>query len=204
MRNRLAVAGALVVVAFGASGCVADAPPADPTPAPASRDVAAAYRCLIDHSPWTVDVDAAHAEWSATVDDPAHPVTGGEANGTATITFTRDEVSRWDFTATGVDYELYYGDGTRESTAVDLRSSGRYAIPEPGDQLVVNRVLVDAETEDATTTASDGTITPGVAVASPQFPWVAAGRFAFTCTEHRLVFSTPGQVPGSWTLQPGV
>jgi len=96
MGNRVAAAAVVVAALFGGAGCAAagPSPSPTPTPTPASRDVAAASRCLADHSPWTVDLDTAHAEWSRTADDPAHPVTGGEANGTATVAFTRGDDPR--------------------------------------------------------------------------------------------------------------
>jgi len=203
MRNRLAAGAVIAIVAVGVGGCAAGGAPPGPSPTPTSRDVSVAYRCLADHSPWTLDLDAAHAEWSDAADDPAHPVTGGEANGTATVRFSRGETPRWEFTATGVDYELFFADGVREATEVAADSHGRYAIAEPGDRLVLSAVQVDASSETATTTASDGTTASGVTVAAPLFPWLVGSSVAFTCTEHRLVISTPGQVPASWTLQPG-
>ena len=68
---------------------------------------------------------------------------------------------------------------------------------------MLSAVRVDTSTEVGTTVAADGTTTAGVTVAPPRFPWLVGTAVTFTCTEHRLVISTPGQVPASWTLQPG-
>jgi len=204
MRNRFATAvTAAASLVLALSACTAGGTPPTPTPTPGSRDVAAAYRCLADHSPWSVDLDAAHTEWSGSADTASDPVSGGEVTGTATVAFTRGGTPSWTFRATGVDYELYFADGTRERSALDVETAGRYVIPEPGDALVLSRVKVASTSEDTQTTASDGTTTATVAVAAPRFPWLGAGSLAFTCTEHRLVISTPGQVPASWTLLPG-
>lgn len=204
MRNRfVTAASAAAAVVLALTGCTADATPAPPTATPASREVAAAYRCLADHSPWSIDLDAAHTEWSDSA-GTADPVTGGEVTGTATVAFTRGDAPAWTFTATGVDYELYFDDGTRERTSLDVESSGRYLIPEPGDSLTLSRVRVTSTSEETQATAADGTTTATVAVAAPRFPWLVGSTVAFTCTEHRLVVSTPGQVPASWTLLPGV
>lgn len=204
MRNRLAVA-ATVVVASALAGCTVDtATPATPTPTPTSREVSSAYRCLADHSPWSIDLDAVHSEWSEAADDVDHAVSGGDVTGTATVTFTRGAQPSWMFDATGVDYELYFADGTRERTVLEVESTGRYVIPEPGDLLELSRVRVATSGEEFSTTAQDGTTTTSVTVASPRFPWLVDSTVAFTCTEHRLVLSTPGQVPASWTLLPGV
>lgn len=205
MRNRFAMAAvSAAALALALSACSVGGAAPTPTPTPDSRDVAEAYRCLADHSPWSVDLDAAHAEWSESADTVSEPVNGGEVTGTATIAFTRGDSSSWSFTATGVDYELYFGDGTRERTSLDVESGGRYVIPEPGDTLVLSRVEVETTAEELQTTEADGTTTATVAIAAPRFPWLVGGAVAFTCTEHRLVVSTPGQVPASWTLLPGV
>lgn len=205
MRYRFATAAsAAAAVAFALTACSAPGGAPTPTPTPDSRDVAEAYRCLADHSPWSVDLDAAHAEWSDAADTASDPVSGGEVTGTATVAFTRGDGASWTFTATGVDYELYFADGTRERTSLDVESGGRYVISEPGDALALSRVHVASTAQELQTIAGDGTTTEEVAVAAPRFPWLVGGSVAFTCTEHRLVISTPGQVPASWTLLPGV
>lgn len=202
MRKLASAAAVAAALALALTACSGGGTP--PTATPASRGVAEAYRCLADHSPWSVDLDAAHAEWSGAADTSSRAVAGGEVVGTATVSFTRAESPAWTFTATGVDYELYFADGTRERTSLGVESSGRYVIPEPGDTAVLSRVRVTATSEETQTIASDGTTTSTVAVAAPRFPWLVGSEVAFTCTEHRLVFSTPGQVPASWTLLPGV
>jgi hypothetical protein len=191
----------LVVAALALGGCAAG--PATPD-ATVSRDVATAYRCLADHSPWSVDLDGVFDAWLDTVPED-RAVRGGEVTGTATLSFTRGSVPRWTFTATGVDFELFLGDGTTETTSLARELEGRYDIPEPGGALTLTRIRVIAAATDATTVAADGTRTEGVSVVAPRFPWETEDgeELPFTCTEHRLVVGTSGPAPFDWSLYPG-
>jgi hypothetical protein len=192
---------ALLVGAAALAGCTAH------TPAPAttsSREVTSAYRCLADHSPWTVDLEAVYQAWRDAV-GAEHELRGGTIAGTAELSFTRGERSTWTFTASGVSYELFFADGTRETTSLARELTGTYTLPEPGGLLELSTARVVAAATDAQTAAEDGTRTEGTTVAAPRFPWDAdAGTtLAFTCTEHRLVVSAPGAAPDTWDLSPG-
>ncbi|AYF97081.1 hypothetical protein [Protaetiibacter intestinalis] len=176
--------------------------PAEPEPTPTvSREAASALRCLVDHSPWTLDLATVDEAWRAAI--PAdRPVLGGEVAGTATMSFA--SASGWRFRAHGVAFTLSLEDGAQESTTVTTDAAGDYAVSEAGDVLVLDGLDVD-ETRAATTTTPDGTRTDGVSIPAPEFPWTAtdAAELSFTCTEHRLVISTPGVVPSGWSLSPG-
>jgi hypothetical protein len=199
MRAPRAIAALLVVAAL--AGCAAQ------TPVPrasASREVTSAYRCLADHSPWTIDIEAVSQDWRDAV-SVQHELRGGTSTGTAELSFTRGEHTTWTFTASGVSYELFFADGARETTSLARELAGTYTLPEPGGVLELSTVRVVAAATDADTVAEDGTRTEGTTVAVPRFPWDAdAGTtLAFTCTEHLLVVSAPGGTPDTWDLSPG-
>lgn len=193
-------------LALGACAGDPAAPPrAEPTPtASTSRDVGAAYRCLADHSPWTVDLDAVYREWYEAAES-AHELRGGTVTGTATVSFTRGEDRRWAFTASGVVFELFYADGAREATTLEHRLTGDYLVAEPGGELQLRSVEVTEARTDVAPTEADGAPADASRVAPPRVPWDAAPGTAlgFTCTEHRLLVSTPGEMPASWDLSPG-
>ena len=195
---------AVALTAVTLTGCTG-APASEPTPTVTqSREVASAYRCLADHSPWTLDLDTVYREWyEAAASD--HQVDGGSITGTAELSFTRGEHPSWTFTANGVNYELFFVGGVRESTTSSLESSGGYTLPEPGGTLTLTSVQVVTGTTDAVSLDEDGTRTEGTSVAAPRFPWDAAAgtTLAMTCTEHRLVVSAPGETPETWDLSPG-
>lgn len=202
MRAPRAMAALLVAAAL--AGCAEQGSPRPTPTASHSRDVAAAYRCLADHSPWTVDLDAVYEEWYDTV-GATRELRGGTITGTAELSFTRDERASWSFTASGISYELFFADGTRETTSLVRELTGSYTLPEPGGMLELSTVRVVAAATDADTAAEDGTRTEGTTAAAPRFPWDAdAGTtLAFTCTEHRLVVSASGSTPDTWDLSPG-
>lgn len=194
---------AMALAAFALTACTG-APPPDRPAVTHSREVASAYRCLADHSPWTLDLDRVYREWFETA-SAEHELSGGDVTGTAEVSFTRGENPQWSFTASGVSYELFFTGGARESTAFSRELTGDYTVPEPGGALTLTTVRVVASATDAASLADDGTRTEGTSVAPPRFPWDAeAGTtLAMTCTEHRLVVSAPGEVPDTWDLLPG-
>jgi hypothetical protein len=203
MRAPRAAAAALGL-ALALSGCVG-APASEPTPTVThSREVASTYRCLADHSPWTLDLDTVYREWyEATAS--RHELDGGTITGTAELIFTRGPDPSWTFTASDVTFELYFAGGGRESTAYIRELRGRYAVPEPGGVLALTSVRAVETVTDAATVTEDGTRTEGTSVAAPRFPWDAepGTLLAMTCTEHRLVVSVPGATPETWDLSPG-
>jgi hypothetical protein len=203
MRTARAVT-ASIVAALALVGCAGELTP-EPSPTVThSREVASAYRCLTDHSPWTLDLDTVYREWyeAASAD---RELSGGSITGTAELSFTRSERPRWTFTANGVAYELFFPGGSREATTFSRELSGGYTLPEPGGILTLTSVREVASQTDATTLAEDGTRTEGTSVAAPRFPWdaTAGTQLAMTCTEHRLVVSSPGETPDTWDLSPG-
>lgn len=201
-------AGVALLAAVTLAGCAAEPPTAperEPSPAAShSRDVAADYRCLADHSPWTVDLDDAFVAWRDDA-EAAHELRGGTVTGTATVRFTRGDKPRWSFTAHGVAYELFFADGARERTGSALELAGGYTVVEPGGVLELRTVEVELAETDAVTIAADGTRSEGTRVAAPRFPWDAdvGTMITFACTEHRLLVSAPGEVPDAWDLSPG-
>lgn len=207
MRVARTIALALVA-ALALAGCAGDpAPPPSPEPSPTvknSRDVTSDYRCLADHSPWTVDLDAVYRVWQQAA-ELEYELRGGTITGSATLSFTRDDAPRWSFTASGVAFELFFADGTRETTTLAQRLAGDYVVPEPGGVLELRSVEIEVASTDATTTAADGTRGEGTRVAAPRFPWDADVGTAldFACTEHRLLVSAPGETPETWDLSPG-
>lgn len=203
MRTPRAMA-ALVVIGVSLAGCAGERA-ADPSPAVThSREVASTFRCLVDHSPWTLDLDTVYREWYAAASTD-HELAGGSITGSAELTFTRGEVPRWKFAASGVNYELFFSGGTRETTTFSRELSGGYTLPEPGGILTLTSVREAASQTDAATLAEDGTRTEGTSVAAPRFPWDgnSGTQLALTCTEHRLVVSAPGETPDTWNLSPG-
>ena len=193
----LALAGALAL-----ASCAAPAPPstATPTTAPAA---ASAQRCLADHSPWTLDLDAAYTAWYRAADGDEAP-TGGEVTGSARMTFTRGADTEWSFTANGVDFELFFADGSRESTAASADYTAVYLVDDDGEAFELARVRTISATSTGSATASDGTSTDQPSIAAPEFPWVdGETAFPFSCTEHRLVISDPDSAPNAWTFLPG-
>jgi len=199
----LALVAALALSACAGAGSGAESGRPSPTPGH-SRDVAAAYRCLADHSPWAVDLDAAYRAWYAAT-GTRHALRGGTITGSATMSFTRDHSPRWSFAANGLAYELFFDDGTHETTRLDLELAGDFAVPEPGGVLVLREVEVTEATTVTAARAADGTDSSRTRVAAPSFPWDGPNGTAlsFTCTEHRLLVSAPGEVPATWDLSPG-
>jgi hypothetical protein len=205
MRAPRATAALLAAATGIALAACAESPPAAPGPtATHSREVASDSRCLADHSPWTVDLEAVFAEWRDAV-GATRELQGGTISGTAELSFTRGDSSTWTFTASGVSFELYFADGTRETTTLARELTGSYALPEPGGLLELSTLRVIAAATDAVTTDESGARSEGTSVAAPRFPWDAeAGTtLAVTCTEHRLVVSAPGETPDAWDLSPG-
>lgn len=207
MRVSCTVAAA-ALAAFTLVGCTAP-PPAPPseTPTPTathSRDVAAAYRCLADHSPWTVDLDDAFRAWQDAA-ATEHELRGGTISGTATLRFTRGEQPHWSFTAGGVAFELFFADGARETIEYTQQLAGDYLVPEPGGALELLSVEVTEAHTDVVSLAADGTPSEVPRVAAPRFPWDAdvGTALSFACTEHRLLVSAPGETPDTWDLSPG-
>lgn len=206
MRTPRAAIGivASIMVALALAGCAAKPAP-EPSPTVThSREVASAYRCLADHSPWTLDLDTIYREWYEAA-AAEHELDGGTITGTAELRFTRGEHPSWSFTASGVSYELFFAGGAREVTMFSRELDGSYTLPEPGGVLTLTTVRVVTSTTDATSLAEDDTRAEGTSVAAPRFPWDAdAGTMlAMTCTEHRLVVSAPGETPDTWDLSPG-
>lgn len=194
---------ALVITACAASALVACAAPAAPTETPTSRAETLATRCLADHSPWTVDLDAVYDAWIDAVPETT-AARGGEVTGSARLSFTRGDESAWAFTAEGVDFELFTAEGAIESTVVARELAGDYTLVDDGTVLELTTARVLSGATEVTTTAPDGGRSEGVSVPAPGFPWNAAPgtRLAFTCTEHRLVVSVPGGTPATWSLYP--
>ncbi|MGN6273476.1 MAG: hypothetical protein ACTHMQ_10355 [Protaetiibacter sp.] len=195
---------ASLCLALTLSAC-AGAPVSEPTPSVTqSREVASAYRCLADHSPWTLDLDTIYREWYEAA-AREHELDGGAVTGTAELIFTRGPDPSWTFTASGVTFELFFSGGGRESTAYMRELRGRYAVPEPGGVLALTSVRAVETVTDAASVAEDGTRTAGTSVAAPLFPWDAepGTLLAMTCTEHRLVVSVPDATPETWDLSPG-
>lgn len=203
MRAPRALSAALLVAVAltGCSGTPAAEPRATPTH---SREVASTYRCLADHSPWTLDLDAIYREWYDAAAE-AHALDGGSVTGTGELSFTRGPHPSWTFRASGVSYELFFAGGVRETTSSSQELRGSYTLPEPGGILTLTSVRAVGGTTDAASLAEDGTRTAGTSVAAPRFPWHAeAGTaLAITCTEHLLVVSAPGETPDTWDLAPG-
>ncbi len=202
MRVPRAIAGAVVVAAL--AGCAAT-PAERPAPtATHSREVASASRCLADHSPWTVDLEEAYRAWYDAA-GATRELRSGAVSGTAELSFTRGDATTWTFTADRVSFELFFADGTRESTTFARESSGGYTLPEPGELLQLDTVRVVAAATTAGTTTSDGATSPGTSIAAPHFPWDAEPGtvLGFACTEHRLLVSAPGETPDTWSLIPG-
>ena len=200
MRIRTVTTLATGVVGLGLlSGCAAPEPP-DPTPT-VSREEASAVRCLADHSPWSLDLDAAFDEWFDSAEH-ADPV-GGAVTGSARMSFTRER--EWRFVASSVDFELHLSDGARESTTQSAEYDGDYTVTSDGGEVVLSRLRVASSNATATATAPDGSPADAPRVPAPSFPWEGADTLSltFSCTEHRLVVSDPSGVPTAWTLQPG-
>ena len=202
MRTPRAVVLTLVACA-SLAGCADPGPAPEPT-ATHSREVASAYRCLADHSPWTLDLDRVYSEWFEAADADGE-LSGGTVTGTAELSFTRGDAPTWRFTARGVAYELFFASGVRETTTIARELTGGYTLPEPGGLLTLTSVRIVTDETDAASVSDDGTRTVGTSVAAPRFPWDAdAGTMlAMTCTEHRLVVSAPGHTPDTWDLSPG-
>lgn len=207
MRGSRTVVTALVAT-LALAGCAEDAPAApgpDASPtAVHSRAVASDYRCLADHSPWALDLDAVYRAWSEAA-EAEHELRGGTITGTATLSFTRTDERRWSSTASSVAFELFFADGARETTTLDHRLSGDYLVAEPGGVLELLSHETGTSATDAVSIAADGTRAEGTRVAAPRFPWDAdAGTVLhFACTEHRLLVSAPGETPETWDLSPG-
>lgn len=201
MRSARAVS--LVLAGAGVLALAACSTP-EPSPTPTTaRAVASAQRCLADHSPWTLDLDAAYTAWYPDADGDEAP-TGGDVIGSAHMTFTRGAETEWTFTANEVDYELFFADGSRESTTTSAELEADYLIHDDGDVFELVGVHPISATSTGSPTAPDGTSTEQPSIAAPEFPWLdGETEFAFSCTEHRLVISDPGSVPNAWTLLPG-
>ncbi|PZQ88137.1 MAG: hypothetical protein DI534_11730 [Leifsonia xyli] len=203
MRASRVASSLLAMLASAAvlSGCASEPPPAEAT---GSREVVTASRCLTEHSPWTLDLDEVFTAWSGAI--PAdRQVRGGEVTGTATLSFTAGTAPSWTFTANKVDYQLFFDDGTTESTSLARELQGRYTIRDAGGTLELSAVQVVAAATDASTVTEDGTLTAAVSIAAPSFPWDDAegASISFTCTEHLLLVRTPEQSPATWSLYPG-
>jgi hypothetical protein len=193
----LAVVGALALVA-----CAAPEPASSPTPT-AAPAAASALRCLADHSPWTLDLEAAFAAWYRDADGE-HVPTGGDVTGTAQMTFTRGAEPEWGFTATGVDFELYFEDGSRESSTTSAELAASYLIIDDAEAFELVRVRMITPAPTGSASPGDDASTDQSRIAAPAFPWVdGETEFAFSCTEHRLVISDPDSTPSAWTFLPG-
>ena len=106
------VLSAVLLAAVALTGC-SGTPAAEPRATPThSREVASAYRCLADHSPWTLDLDAIYREWYDAA-AAEHALDGGSVTGTAELSFTRGPHPSWTFRASGVSYELFFAGGVR-------------------------------------------------------------------------------------------
>ncbi|MCS0499021.1 hypothetical protein [Protaetiibacter mangrovi] len=174
----------------------------DDAETPIGRDAASDYRCLAEHSPWIVDLDAAYDAWRDAAAQGVG-VRAGDVTGSARLSFTGSADPRWRFSAERVAYELFLDDGSRESTTVSGEYSGDYRLSPSGGMLVLTSVRVDAADSAATATAADGT-SGAVTVPAPAFPWDAGAgaSLAFTCTEHRLIVDAVGGIPSNWNLYP--
>ena len=193
----LATAGVLVL-----ASCAAPEPPSTSTPT-TTPAAASAQRCLADHSPWTLDLDAAYTAWYGDAEGDEVP-TGGEVTGGAQMAFTRGADTEWSFTANGVDFVLFFADGSRESTTASAEFEAVYLIDDDAESFELVSVRTISATSTGSATAPDGTSTDQPSIAAPEFPWGdSETEFPFSCTEHRLVISDPDSVPNAWTFLPG-
>ncbi|AYF97082.1 hypothetical protein [Protaetiibacter intestinalis] len=184
--------------------------PASEAPAADALDEAGA--CLVDHSPWSLDIGRLlddHAAFLGSTAPEATP-SSWSAEGTALMTFT-EGARIWQFVAEDVVFTIQIptGDGplTVRSAQVE-EQNGEFRVID-GGFVMIDAAASLAHVDDTTTTFADGSVSGPLPVgAPPVFPWsrdIVTGQTSithqFSCSASELVITTAS--PYGYHFVPG-